>query len=219
VTPDQIPQLLAEIALADARVRRDDPIERRAQIKLWAGALADVPYDAALDAAGRHYGRSQWPVTPAEIAAIVRADARDRIERHTDPTPAASPDDPQLWMDELREQRAAVAAGQAAPSDHRAALGRRRPTAALPAGAEPPGYTPRTVAAELAALFPGRAAREQARQAGGPDPLAVLCPWCKSRPGTACQRGGRPGGARTMTVPHPARIQAAHAALTAQEAS
>ena len=223
MTPDQIPQLLAEIALADPRVRRDDPFERRAQIKLWAAALAEVPYDDALDAAGRHYGRSQWPVTPAEIAEIWRTATRDRLERHTDPDLNADPDDPQAWRAELLDTRQAVANGQLPPAGYTAAQGHRPAVAALPPGAtQPPGYMPRTVAEELARLFPRRAEREAAREAaranGTADALTVRCDWCASRAGQPCQRGGRPGPSRTLAVPHPSRVEAA-AALAAREAS
>lgn len=218
MTPDQIPQLLAEIALADPRVRRDDPYERRAQVKLWAAALRDVPYDAALDAAGRHYGRSQWAVTPAEIAAIHRADARDRLVRHTEPTPVADPDDELAWRTELRNSRIAVTEGHLPPADYHAAEGGRRPLAALPSGAtEPPTYMPRTVADELARFFPSRADRQAAEATSGHGPLAVLCPWCKSRPGRPCQRGGRPGSSRVLATPHPSRVEAAEAAYGHQE--
>jgi hypothetical protein len=225
MTRDEIAALLAYAGRLDPRTMPATQAEADDRLDQWLTLLADVPPTAARgwDAARCVRDRiaaSPYPIIPADIARAWHTHRKDAIGRHTDPTPAVDPDDPQLWMDALRAGRAAVATGEAGPADHRAALGGRRPVAALPAGAtEPPGYLPRTVAAELAALFPGRAAREQARQAGGPDPLAVLCPWCRSRPGTACQRGGRPGGARTMTVPHPARIQAAHAALTAQEAS
>jgi hypothetical protein len=143
VNPSEIPQLLAEIALADPRVRRDDPVERRGQIKMWAGILAAVPYPDAIRLAHRHYATSQWPILPANIATAWRDEIRDRLERHTDPTPTADPDLPRQWNAELRDSRQAVVAGELPPAPHTAAQGTARPIAALPVGRTVPGpYMP-----------------------------------------------------------------------------
>src|SRR5262249_6595158 len=78
---EEIPQLIAQIALADPRVRREDKVERRAQIVMWAGILTDVPYDFAVQAAQQHYAQSQWPIAPGDIAGRWQAGVRDRMNR------------------------------------------------------------------------------------------------------------------------------------------
>ena len=77
---EEIPQHIPQIALADSRVRREDKMERRAQIIMWAGILTDVPYDFAVQAVKQHYAQSQWPITPGDIAGPWQATVRDRDE-------------------------------------------------------------------------------------------------------------------------------------------
>lgn len=213
MNPSQIPQLIAEIALADPRVRRTDPTEQRGQIHMWAGILTDVPYDFAIRAAHRHYAESQWPILPANIATQWKATVRDRLERHTDPTPQADPDDPHQWNEELRAQRRAVIAGELDPAPYTAAEGTPRPIAALTAAVgQPPRYIPDDVRAQLDAAMPRRAQREAeraARQAAGePDPLTIACPWCSAREGVMCRHMGRKTRLTPRTTFHPARIAA-----------
>lgn len=90
MNPDRIPELIARIALADPRVRRTDEAEQIAQIDMWAGILADVPFEYALDAAQRHYATTSWPLLPADIATRWQAVVRDRMNRDADPEPPAS---------------------------------------------------------------------------------------------------------------------------------
>lgn len=218
--PSEVPQLLAEIALADPRVRRDDPLERRAQIAMWAGILTDVPYDFAVTAIHRHYAASQWPILPANISTAWTATVRDRMERHTgtfEPTahPHLDPDDIAGYQAALAAERQAVAAGHTPPVDVRELTG--APAAEVQARLDRLGtYMPRQIGEQLADLRPVRRERERLATAGLPDPLDVACGWCDARAGEACQsRGIRPGNGpvvnRRRNKPHPSRVDAATA--------
>lgn len=225
MTRDEVAALLAYASRLDPRTMpatADDAAER---VEQWLELLADVPPEGARGWNAARVVRdriaaSPYPIIPADIARAWHTHRRDAIGRHTDPAPAADPDNPQLWMDRLRADRAAVATGGTDPAGQRAALGGRPPLAAI-TGAIGRGtdYMPAPVRQQLAEALPGRAARQVARQADGIDPLSVLCPWCKSREGNACQRGGRPGAGRAMTTPHPSRLDAAHTAAATREAS
>lgn len=213
MTPDLVPQLIAEIALADPRIRRDDAIERRAQARMWAGILADVPYDFALRAAQQHYRTSQWPVLPADIATRWHAETTGRLARHSDPIPDVNPDDVAAWCRQLGETRQAVAVGRLEPSPHAVAAGPPAAIAALTAGIGRTMPTKNPVrpyihdaaAADLGAALPGRAARER----GAVDLLSVACPWCQAAPGTQCKRRGLKRGTwHRRAEPHPARVDA-----------
>lgn len=200
-----IPQLLAEIALADPRVRREDPIEMRAQVRMWAGILTDVPYDFAVAAAQRHYAKSQWPILPADIAAAWKADVRDRMNRHTgtfEPTahPEVDPDDIAGYQAALRAETRAVALGHKAPTELRQITG---------------GPAQGDVAATVSRI--GRYMPEQfdqwrpnrrSRLTDGTDPLTVPCPYqaCRAPAGQPCRIGRR-----DRATPHPSRVDAATA--------
>ncbi|MFJ4799181.1 zinc finger domain-containing protein [Kitasatospora purpeofusca] len=209
MTPDQIPKLLAEIALADPRVRRDDPTERRAQAKMWAGILAETPYEFALRAAHEHYRASQWPILPADIATRWTAWTRGRLARHTDPKPAVDPDRSAAWCAELGATRRAVAIGAAEPTPAAIAKGPPLAVAELVAGI---GRTPPT-RDDAAPYIPAdvRQALDQfrtARRAEWTIPCPV--PACRARPGDPCTRpsGGRLNGDELSTGSHPSRLDA-----------
>ncbi|MFE5628446.1 hypothetical protein [Streptomyces sp. NPDC056543] len=208
MNPDQIPELIARIALADKRVRVEDPVEQIAQIDMWAGILADVPYDYALQAAHAHYSRSTYPILPADIATRWAADVRDRMNRHTDPAPAVDPDDEQAYRRALAAQRRAVATGQTPPVDRRALDA--GPTAEVDRRFEILGsYVPLHVRDVIAEMRPERAEMERAAAAGIPNPLSVDCPYppCRASAGQRCRNRGR-----ERREPHPARAEAAVAA-------
>jgi hypothetical protein len=220
--PAEIPQLLAQIALADPRVRREDPIEMRAQIHMWAGILTDVPADFALTAAQQHYANSTWPILPAEIATRWQAVVRDRMNRHSgtfEPQahPDVDPDDVPAYLDALRGERRAVVLGQRPPAEIRAitagpaAAEAQRRLAALGT------YVPRTVADALAPHRPIRAERERLAREAQPDALAVACPveTCRAPAGQPCQRPTRRGGRHRLSQPHPTRTETAALAATA----
>ncbi|MGS2588052.1 zinc finger domain-containing protein [Streptomyces hebeiensis] len=229
MNPSEVPQLLAEIALADPRVRRDDAIERRAQIHMWAGILAAVPYDFAVTAAQQHYAKSNWPILPADIATRWQATVRDRMDRHTgtfEPTahPHVDPDDIPGYQQALRAERHAVATGHAEPVE-------LRELTAGPAAADVQArldrigrYVPDHVRDSLTAYRPVRAERELAAREGRPDPLDVACAWCRAPEGQPCRdtrtnpKGG-PVRTRTRRTAHPSRVDAATAAANARNAA
>lgn len=219
--PDRIPELIAQVALADPRVRREDRIERRAQALMWAGILADVPYDYALEAVHQHYATSKWPILPADISTRWQATVRDRMNRHTgtfEPTahPELDPDDVAGYQAALLAERQAVVQGEQPPTE----------LAAITAGpaaeeverrmAALGSYMPPSVAEALSPYRPVRAERERTIRAGQPDPLAVDCPveTCRAYAGRPCTRPGK-GGARHQLAAgaHPSRTDAATNAL------
>lgn len=217
MNPSEIPQLLAQIALADPRVRRTDPIELRAQIAMWAGILADVPYDAAVSYAHEHYTESIWPILPAHIATRWAADVRDRLTRHNgtfEPAthPELHPDDVEGFQQALRAERHDVAVGARPPDTTRAIT-------AGPAAAEVEArlaamgsYVPPHVREVLAEQRPEKAARERLIRSGLADPLSVPCPHdpCRADTGHRCRTNGR-----ERREAHPSRTDAAQKARNA----
>ncbi|WP_328860912.1 zinc finger domain-containing protein [Streptomyces sp. NBC_00306] len=216
--PELIPQLIAEIALADPRVRRDDKIERRAQAKMWAGILAEVPYPYAVHAAQQHYARSQFPILPADIASRWQSVVRDRMARDVDPLPAVDPDNGAAYRAAVVAHRRAVVAGQTAPVE-------APQLTASPAAAEAKArlerlgtYLPPHLREGLAAHRPGRAERERLATEGLTDPLDVACPVesCRAYVGRPCTRPGRGGARHALTSgSHPSRTEAAEQAARA----
>ncbi|GHH30029.1 hypothetical protein [Streptomyces rubradiris] len=221
--PEQIPHLIAQIALADPRVRREDPTERRAQILMWAGILTDVPYDYAVQAAQEHYATSTWPILPAEIATRWAATVRDRMNRHNgtfEPTahPELDPDDISGYITALRNERQAVVRGEAAPAAVKEITAGTAAEEAERRLEQLGSYVPRHVDEVLDGYRPIKASRRAAIAAGLPDPLAVTCDWCHAPAGEPCRsRRVDPKGATTSrrrTKPHPSRLEAAsHATL------
>lgn len=209
--PAQIPELIARIALADPRVRREDPVEQTAQIDMWAGILADVPYEYALQAAHAHYAKSTWPILPADIATRWSTAVADRLGRHVgtfEPTahPELHPDDEAGYRRALAAERHAVATGQQPPNELKAIT-------AGPAAAEVEErlarmgtYMPTAVKDLMASFRPEAVERERLIRSGLADPRSVACPWgaCRASQGRRCQTNGR-----DRREYHPARIEAA----------
>lgn len=224
---DQIPQLIAQIALADSRVRREDKMERRAQIVMWAGILAEVPYDFALQAVQQHYAQSQWPIAPGDIASRWQATVRDRVNRDNgtfEPSdhPGLDPDDVIGYLAALRGQRQAVAQGFQPPNTVKAitaGVAADEVTARLKTLGT---YVPRQVDEVLDAYRPVKAERRAALIAGQPDALSVPCDWCDAAAGEPCRsrRISPNGGAtsnRRRSKPHPSRLDDAKAAMREQQ--
>ncbi|MFJ6143089.1 hypothetical protein ACIQH7_05790 [Streptomyces anulatus] len=206
-----IPQLIAEIALADPRIRRTDEMEQVAQISMWAGILAEVPYDFAVSAVHQHYATSQWAILPANIATRWQAVVRDRMQRDVDPAPPVDPDNESAYRHALAAHRRAVATGQEPPVEHKA-------LSAGPAAAEAERriaafgrYIPPSVDDVLAAYRPRRAARIATIREGRPDALGVACPveTCRAAAGTGCTRPGKGQTRHRLAGPHPSRVDAA----------
>ncbi|MER5785782.1 hypothetical protein ABT104_29305 [Streptomyces mobaraensis] len=230
----QIAALLSYAATLDSRVRRIMATDEQAAatIRTWAQALADVP--AVAEAAGwdasravrRYYEQTDGdrsaqfrPIEPADLLAAWAPHRAELMNRHTDPLPAADPDDVTAWRAELVGTRAAVATGSSAPS------GNRQLTSAIAPAIEARlasigSYIPPATRQQLAPYRPVQARREAAVAAGQADPLSVPCPvdWCRADTGKPCRsRRMTPRGEATSNAPrmkvHPSRLDAARAVL------
>ncbi|WP_326811668.1 hypothetical protein [Streptomyces scopuliridis] len=215
--PSEVPQLLAEIALADPRVRRTNEIEQAAQTRMWAGILADVPYDYAVRAVQTHYAKSTWPILPADIATQWAATVRDRMRRDIDPTPiGVDPDDAEAYRHALAAHRRAVATGQQPVVEHQALAAGPEAAEVEARMAKLGDYLTTEARDALAAYRPAAAARTSAIRAGHPDALSVDCPVesCRAYVGRPCTRPGRGGARHTLTAgAHPSRTEAATTAM------
>ncbi|MEH0574354.1 hypothetical protein QBA54_07620 [Streptomyces sp. B21-108] len=224
---EEIPQLIAQIALADNRVRREDKMERRAQIIMWAGILADVPYDFAVAAIQQHYAQSQWPITPGDIASRWQNVVRDRVSRDNgtfEPNdhPGLDPDDVIGYLQALRGQRQAVAQGVQPPNTVKAITAGAAADEVTARLKTLGTYVPRQVDDILDAHRPIKAARRAALTAGEPDALSIPCDWCQAPAGEPCRsrRVDPKGGAtsnRRRNTPHPSRVDDATTALHEQQ--
>ncbi|WP_420036080.1 hypothetical protein ACN2WE_31110 [Streptomyces sp. cg28] len=218
----EVAAVIAYVGRLDPRLIRTEEAEARSQLDTWHELLGDVPATTSQGwdiraAARRRVVASPYPIQAADVARAWNDHYRDRLVRHTDPTPAADPDDPAAWRAELVATRDAVVSGQIAPSPHRGIeAGRHRPGLKNQLAAVGT-YVPDAVRAELAPYRPARAAREAAIAAGGPDVLAVPCEWCQAPEGEPCRRrritldGGSRGNAPRASA-HPGRIDRARAA-------
>ncbi|MFD4950463.1 hypothetical protein [Streptomyces sp. NPDC058451] len=214
----EIAALLAYIGRLDPRTIRTDKGEARDQLAQWHELLGDVPtatphgWDASV-AARRHIRTSPYQILPADVARPWESYRRDRLARHSDPTPSVDPDDQAAWTAELVGTRRAVAAGTAQPAQARAITsGRDGIDPRLEARLREIGSCiPSAARAVLAPYRPARAAREAAIAQGQPDALSVRCEWCKAQPGEPCRRRriGPDDGVRgtiPRAAPHPGRL-------------
>ncbi|OKJ31460.1 zinc finger domain-containing protein [Streptomyces sp. CB01580] len=225
----EVAAVLAYIGRLDPRTIRTATGEARDQLAQWHELLYDVPFatDHGWDvrkAIRTHVLDSPYPILPVDVARAWRAYRRDRLDRHTDPTPTADPDDPAAWRAELLGSRQAVATGTAAPSTHRQLIS-GGPHTDVEARLRAIGScVPPAIRAALAPYRPARAAREAAVAVGLPDALGVQCPWCHARAGEPCRsrRVGPDGCARgnaPRATSHPTRLDLAAAELACQEAA
>ncbi|MFD9378589.1 hypothetical protein ACFWBH_24090 [Streptomyces sp. NPDC059999] len=225
----EVAAVLACIGRLDPRTIRTAPGEARDQLAQWHELLHDVPFATnhgwdVLEAIRAQVLDSPYQVLPVDVVRRWRTYRRDRLDRHTDPTPLADPDDPAAWRAELLGNRQAVATGAAAPSTHRQ-LASGGPTPDVEARLRAIGSCiPPAVRADLARYRPARAAREAAIAEGLPDALGVPCQWCQAAQGEPCRsrRVGPDGRARgnvSRATPHPTRRDLAAAELTRQRAA
>lgn len=223
----EIAALLAYIGRLDPRTIRVGN-EARDQLDQWDELVGDVPmatphgWDALL-AARQHIRVSPYQILPADIVRPWESYRRDRLSRHTDPTPSVDPDDQTAWTAELFGTRHAVAAGTAQPAQYRAiTVDRERIEPSLEARLREVGSCiPPAARAALAPYRSARAAREAAVAEGQPDALSVRCDWCKAQVSEPCRRRriGPDNGVRATTPrvnPHPGRRDLA-AAQSARE--
>ncbi|QNT91849.1 hypothetical protein HEP81_01520 [Streptomyces griseofuscus] len=219
----EIAALLAYIGRLDPRTIRTDQGEARDQLAQWHELLGDVPmatphgWDARV-AARQHIRTSPYQILPADVARPWESYRRDRLARHSDPTPSADPDDQAAWTAELVGTRRAVAAGIAQPAQARAITsGRAGIDPRLKARLREVGSCiPPAARAALAPYRPARAAREATVAQGQPDALSVRCEWCLAQPGEPCRRRrmGPNAGVLALTpraTPHPGRLDLAAA--------
>ncbi|WP_330338756.1 zinc finger domain-containing protein [Streptomyces sp. NBC_00557] len=217
----EVAAVLAYVGRLDPRTIRPGTGEARDQIAQWQELLDDVPFATdhgwdVREAIRSHVLDSPYPILPVDVARRWRPHRRDRLERHTDPIPAADPDDPAAWRAELLRSRNAVAAGIASPTTHRQIASGGRPRDVEGRLREIGSCIPPAVRAELARYRPNRAAREAAVAGGIPDALRVRCNWCQAPVGSPCrQRRASPDGAARgnaiRATPHPSRIDLAAA--------
>ncbi|MFF5727964.1 hypothetical protein [[Kitasatospora] papulosa] len=225
----EIAALLAYIGRLDPRTIRTDQGEARDQIAQWNELLGDVPMATphgwdALVAARQHIRTSVYQILPADIVRPWESYRRDRLARHSDPTPSVDPDDQAAWTAELVGTRRAVAVGIAQPAQARAiTTGRDGINPRLQARLREIGSCiPPAARAALSPYRPARAAREAAVAQGLPDALSVRCEWegCLAQPGEPCRRRriGPDGGARgtAQCAPHPSRLDLAAAQQAGQ---
>ncbi|MBK3575622.1 hypothetical protein JHN63_17730 [Streptomyces sp. MBT65] len=224
----EVAAVLAYIGRLDPRTIPAGTGDARDQIAQWQELLSDVPFATdhgwdVRETIRAHVLASPYPILPVDVARKWRAYRRDRLDRHTDPTPVADPDNPVAWRTELLGTRHAVATGMAAPSSHRQLTG--GPHRDIDARLAAVGSSiPPAVRAALAPYRPARAAREAAVAAGQPDALSVPCRWCHAIKGEPCRsrRLGLDGHARGNAPrmrPHPTRVDLAVAELARQEAA
>ncbi|MEU7046062.1 cell surface glycoprotein [Streptomyces varsoviensis] len=196
MTRREVAALLAYAVRLDPRSAPADQAAAEETLDQWADLLADVP-PTAPHPVGRHWDAAQvvrhhiatspYPIKPSDVSRPWHTFKTDVLGRHTDPVPAADPDNPEAWRAELLGTRTAVAAGTAAATTFRELTGGPAPEVAarLAALGE---YMPRTVKQQLAAYRPRRAERERLAAAALPDPLNVECPctWCRAPAGSPC---------------------------------
>jgi hypothetical protein len=186
----------------------------------WHDVLRNYLLEEARTAAATIANKQPF-VSPGEIATEIRRMHADRLGRHTDPTPRANPDDVAAYKAELAATRAAVATGQAPPSQAELAAGPMHPDVAarLKTLGE---YVPRHVDEALDEYRPVKAARRAAIAEGQPDALSVPCGWCDAPVDEACRsrridpRGGAIKNRRRET-PHPSRVEDARDAMQEQQ--
>lgn len=224
----EVAALLAYIGRLDPRTIRTDTGEARDQLAQWHELLGDVPLATphgwdARSAARQHIRVSPYQILPADIARPWESYRRDRLQRHTDPTPTADPDDQAAWTAELVRTRHAVASGATAPTTYRQIASGQVDPDLEPHLKSIGRYIPDHVRAELASYRPARAAREAAVAQGQPDFLSVRCEWCHAAVGEPCRRrrvspDGYAHGTAPRATPHPGRVDLAAAQHAQQPA-
>ncbi|MFE0192604.1 hypothetical protein [Streptomyces sp. NPDC058989] len=219
----EIAALLAYIGRLDPRTIRTDQGEARDQLAQWHELLGDVPlatqhgWDARI-AARQHIRISPYQILAADIARPWESYRRDRLQRHTDPTPSVDPDDQAAWTAELVDARRAVASGSAQPAHHQQITSRGSNPELEARLREVGSCIPPEARAALTPYRPVRAAREAAIAQGQPDTLSVRCEWCHAQVGEPCRRrridrDGYARGNAPRATPHPGRFD-----LAAQQA-
>lgn len=187
----------------------------------WYDVLYPFTVDEARTAIAAHVAAGNAFIAAGEIVTSIRRARADRMSRHTDPTPAADPDDVAAYKAEIAASRLAVATGQQPPAQHELTGGPMHPDVAARLKALG-SYVPRHVDEALDEYRPVKAARRAAIAEGQPDALSVPCSWCDAPADEPCRsrRIDPHGGAtshRRREKPHPSRVEDARDAMQEQE--
>lgn len=215
MNPDETVTLVRYVRAACPQQRVDE-----FTAEAWYDVLYPFTVDEARAAISAHVAAGNAFVAVGEIVTAIRRSRADRLHRHTDPTPAADPDDVHAYQAELRATRAAVATGRQEPAQHELTAGPMHPDVA--ARLKTLGtYVPQQVDEALDDYRPIKAARREALITGQPDALSVDCDWCQAPAGEPCRsrridpKGGATS-ARRRTTPHPTRLDDARDAMNQQ---
>lgn len=215
----EVAALLAFVARLDPDRAPTDEQAASERLDQWADLLADVA-PTAEHPTGRHWDATQvvrhhiatspYPIKPSDVSRPWWAFKRDVLDRHTDPTPQADPDDPASYRAELLSTRHAVATGAAPASTYRE-LTTGGPAPAVADRLARIGEMPRHLREELAEQGIG------VRRTRFPE-LAVDCPRanCRARRSMPCKR---PSGAELRSHTHDQRQAAYATALTPEKAA
>lgn len=215
----QIAALISYAAGLDPRTAKtgDDLAD---QLDQWEELLHDVPPTAphpngrhwnAAHVVRHHCATSPYPIKPSDVSRPWHAFKADVIGRHTDPLPAADPDNPESWRAELLGTRQAVAAGQQPATLYRELTA--APADALRARLARVGEMPPAVREHIRQTTGGRIGAGKQRF---PE-LAVECPRpdCRALRHMPCKR---PSGRELREHTHDQR-QHAYATALAQESA
>jgi hypothetical protein len=105
MTPDETVDLLSLIAARDRRT------VGRTDVMAWHADIGDLDFTDASAAVSLHFRQSDAWIMPKHVRDLVKKIRGERLEgfRYI---PVPGDDDPQVYLKNLREQRAAVASGQ-----------------------------------------------------------------------------------------------------------
>ncbi|WP_399087984.1 cell surface glycoprotein [Streptomyces sp. BBFR2] len=214
----EVAALLAYVVRLDPRSAPADEQAAADTLDQWADLLADVPPTAphpagmswdASRVVRRHIATSPYPIKPSDVSRPWHVFRTDVLGRHTDPTPAADPDNPAAWRAELLGARQAVAAGAVMASTHRELTGGAPGPEVAARLATVGRRIPSGVAAALAPFRPLRAERDALTARGEPDPYDEPCTHCGVGVGEPCRNRHRVPRAKA----HPSRLDKVRARI------
>lgn len=152
MTPGDTARLLALVQAYDNR-----HVDELA-ISAWHAIVAPLDFNDACQIIREHYTRSRDWIMPTDVVTGVTRTRHDRLARTEEPLPAADPDDPTAWVQQLRRQRQSIADG-------------RQPQQQLEAAPMPQGYREQVLATIPPALAKPPAPGDPRRLGSCLDPL------------------------------------------------
>ncbi|MBV6697483.1 hypothetical protein KV557_10135 [Kitasatospora aureofaciens] len=105
MTPDEIGPFLIRAAATDIRILPTDEAEATATTALWAVAMADIPFEFAVNAIAVHYAKSPYQVRPSDITDLWKAHIRQTAGQ---PDPIPDTGDPVEYRRQLAANRRAA---------------------------------------------------------------------------------------------------------------